>query len=375
MKKLGLLLSLLLYSAVALGQVAIVGSTGQFTGNVSTSAMLHEGGSYSTQTAAGLWLSFGNDTSITGETDFINNDGGFSGGFAWYNVPSSGVLPGTPIMTLNNVGTLGITTLNATTVNATTVNANLTGNVTGNVSGGSSVSGTSVSGTNGQFGNLLVSCNGCGAATWTPGSFTQGTWFGLNNNGGSNGETDFINRYTAGNAGGFSWWSLTGSTLTSQIMNLTPGGVLTVATVDANTSGTHTGAVVGNASTASALATTPSNCGSGKISYGISANGNALCDSSSYLMQPLVITSGICTTGTSAWSNCSFSVNWPSSFADSNYAVSCSAGIGQGTSAALTGVFISGKTASSFTITLQNGGSGAGGATTTNEVDCTGIHG
>jgi hypothetical protein len=37
-------------------------------------------------------------------------------------------------------------------------------------------------------------------------------------------------------------------------------------------------------------------------------------------------------------------------------------------------LFVSGKTASGFSITLQNGGSGGAGATTVNEIDCNGIH-
>jgi hypothetical protein len=92
------------------------------------------------------------------------------------------------------------------------------------------------------------------------------------------------------------------------------------------------------------------------------------------VIKEIVIGSGICTTGTSAWSTCTFAATWPSAFADTNYAVTCSSGVGQGSSAALTGLFVSGKTASGFSITLQNGGSGGAGATTVNEIDCNGIH-
>jgi hypothetical protein len=92
------------------------------------------------------------------------------------------------------------------------------------------------------------------------------------------------------------------------------------------------------------------------------------------VIKPLVITSGICTTGTSAWSTCNFTVTWPSSFADNNYALTCTASGGVGSSAALTGVFATNKTATTFEIILQNGGSGGAGATTTNEIDCLGMH-
>jgi hypothetical protein len=91
-------------------------------------------------------------------------------------------------------------------------------------------------------------------------------------------------------------------------------------------------------------------------------------------IQPLIINSGICTTGSSAWATCSFTVSWGSAFADTNYAATCTSQPGQGSSAALTGVFVSNKTTTGFEITLQNGASGAAGAVTTNEIDCIGMH-
>lgn len=92
------------------------------------------------------------------------------------------------------------------------------------------------------------------------------------------------------------------------------------------------------------------------------------------IIKPLVITSGICTTGTTTWSTCSFTATWPSAFADTAYAATCTSGPGQGSSAALTGLFVSNKTTTNFQITLQNGGSGGAGATTVNEIDCIGMH-
>jgi hypothetical protein len=91
-------------------------------------------------------------------------------------------------------------------------------------------------------------------------------------------------------------------------------------------------------------------------------------------IQPLIINSGICTTANTAYANCSFDVTWPTAFADANYAVTCSSGIGQGSSAALTGLFVSNQTATTFAITLQNGSSGGAGAVTTNQIDCIGMH-
>jgi hypothetical protein len=88
----------------------------------------------------------------------------------------------------------------------------------------------------------------------------------------------------------------------------------------------------------------------------------------------LIINSGICTTASTAFANCSFNVTWPTAFADANYAVTCSSSIGQGTSAALTGLFVSSQTATTFAITLQNGDAGGAGAVTTNQIDCIGMH-
>jgi hypothetical protein len=97
--------------------------------------------------------------------------------------------------------------------------------------------------------------------------------------------------------------------------------------------------------------------------------------SSTQVIQPLIINSGICTTGTGAYQFCSFTVSWPTAFANSNYAVTCTPGPAQGTNAVLANFAISNQTATTFEITLQNGGtSGAEGATTVNQIDCIGIH-
>jgi hypothetical protein len=91
-------------------------------------------------------------------------------------------------------------------------------------------------------------------------------------------------------------------------------------------------------------------------------------------IKPLVITSGICTTGSSAFASCTFSVTWPVAFPDGNYSVVCGSGPGQGTNAVLLGVFVSNKTGSGFQITLQNADASGAGATTTFEIDCIGMH-
>jgi hypothetical protein len=90
------------------------------------------------------------------------------------------------------------------------------------------------------------------------------------------------------------------------------------------------------------------------------------------VIKPLIVNSGICSTGTSAYANCSFTVAWPSVFADANYAVTCSAF--PPSTGNLTGVFVSLQTASNFEITLVNGSASGAMATTTPQINCIGIH-
>jgi hypothetical protein len=91
-------------------------------------------------------------------------------------------------------------------------------------------------------------------------------------------------------------------------------------------------------------------------------------------IQPLIINSGICTTAASAFASCSFTVSWPTAFADGNYALTCTSGPGQGTNAVLLGLFVSNQTATTFQITLQNADSSGAGATTVNQINCIGVH-
>jgi hypothetical protein len=92
------------------------------------------------------------------------------------------------------------------------------------------------------------------------------------------------------------------------------------------------------------------------------------------IIQPLIINSGICTTAASAFANCSFTVSWPTAFADGNYALTCTSGPGTGTDAVLLGLFVSNQTATTFEITLQNADSSGAGATTVNQINCIGVH-
>lgn len=89
-------------------------------------------------------------------------------------------------------------------------------------------------------------------------------------------------------------------------------------------------------------------------------------------IQAVKVTSGFCTTANSAYSNCSFSVNWPASFSTTNYAVTCTSSPGSGTNAILTGLFINNRTDTGFTVILQNGDASGAGATTITELNCIG---
>lgn len=89
-------------------------------------------------------------------------------------------------------------------------------------------------------------------------------------------------------------------------------------------------------------------------------------------IQPLILNSGICTTAATAYASCNITgVTWGSAFANANYAVSCTGIPGSGV---ITNIFVSTKTASTFTITLQNGTSGGAVASTLSEIDCIGSH-
>lgn len=105
-------------------------------------------------------------------------------------------------------------------------------------------------------------------------------------------------------------------------------------------------------------------------SYGqLSSVANGSC---AHIFQEVVLTSGICTTGTSAYAQCSNTVTWPTAFADTNYAAVCTAG--NPTALALTAVWVTSKTTTGLSVTLQNGDSSGANAVSVSELDCFGYH-
>jgi hypothetical protein len=91
--------------------------------------------------------------------------------------------------------------------------------------------------------------------------------------------------------------------------------------------------------------------------------------------QALIITTGICTTANTAYGSCTFSPAWPTAFADTGYAAVCTAEppTSSGSTSTLT-LYVSAKTTAGFTLELQNGDTTSADATTTAEIDCTGVH-
>ena len=89
-------------------------------------------------------------------------------------------------------------------------------------------------------------------------------------------------------------------------------------------------------------------------------------------IQSMVINSGICSTGNTAFSTCSISVTWPSAFSNSAYALTCTPGSPTGVT--LSAIYFSGKTASGFTLNIQNEDASGANVISLAEVDCIGMH-
>lgn len=204
------------------------------------------------------------------------------------------------------------------------------------------------------------------------------------------GDADYI-AANGGSSPKFNWYYQLGSGTLTKIMFIDANGILNEpfginANVNGNLSGnaatatlaaTATNAVTaantsGNSATATQFAAAPSNCGT-KFATGVAQNGNALCNTT-FQVESVVVTSGICTTANPAGGTCSFSITWPAAFASTAYAPFCNAAPPSGTGSAPTlAVYASSKTTTGMTVTLQGGQGSSGGSNTTSEVDCTGV--
>jgi hypothetical protein len=89
-------------------------------------------------------------------------------------------------------------------------------------------------------------------------------------------------------------------------------------------------------------------------------------------IQSMVINSGICSTGSAAFSTCSMSVTWPSAFSNSAYALTCTPSTPTGVTVST--IYFSGKTAGGFTLNIENGDSSGANVVSLTEVDCIGMH-
>lgn len=225
------------------------------------------------------------------------------------------------------------------------------------------------------------------ASLTTQGGYTEWNYASV-------GETDFDNVQGSG-VGGYRWYNTTAHTL---LMLLDQAGNLTVnviGNVTGNVSGSAgsvpysglTGSVptwnqstTGNAATATALAAAGSNCGSGGIAYGVDVSGNALCNPSTYKIQSMYITSGLCTTaGSETYCTAPSSgfFNWPAAFSDSTYVVNCNyvgQPTGTGSHPGLYGPYIVGQTAAGIQVELQAGSNSAGGNNSVGGLYCIAQH-
>ena len=229
------------------------------------------------------------------------------------------------------------------------------------------------------------------------------------------GETDFINLTpSTANAGGFSFYQTTNTSNPGiQLFDIGTGyihgygslqidngatisGNLNTNTIAANSlqlngTGTEftafgnasivgslgvgggiTGTLNGNASTASALAATPTTCtDTANNTYrmtGISANGNAICTPGPMIHN--ANTSG-CSTGGNSYNTCPVNVSF-TAFADTNYSIACTAQNPGGTGAGYGGIAgYTNKSSNGFTVIIATY---AGGVYSVNGVDCTMTH-
>jgi hypothetical protein len=149
-------------------------STGKFTSVTATSVgaatggfgLVEAGNQYSGGSLVnGNWLAW--NQTLAGESDFVNQHAGGSGGWGWYDT-TSGASIGTNVATLSRTGVFSVGT-----VNSTTFNGNLNGNATSANTAGSA--GSANTANSAGSANVLNSpVFNCGATTPATGIQTNG---------------------------------------------------------------------------------------------------------------------------------------------------------------------------------------------------------
>jgi hypothetical protein len=92
------------------------------------------------------------------------------------------------------------------------------------------------------------------------------------------------------------------------------------------------------------------------------------------VIQGYVLNSGICSTSNTAYATCSNSISWGSAFANTAYSVTCTPGTPSGGSSPSVTVYVTGKTTTGITVTLQNGTNAGAAVSTVSEIDCIAMH-
>lgn len=148
--------------------------------------------------------------------------------------------------------------------------------------------------------------------------------------------------------------------------NVPAAGSFTTVNSSSGFTGNLTGSVTGNASTATALAASPTQCTAPQFAEGVTTSGNANCATPTSTGNFGIKTGGTCSTTNSAGNTCTVSVNLNVSEPDTNYAVSCT-GVGPTGAPFIQAVS---KSTGSVTVTIVNGTASQAIVSTYSEMDC-----
>lgn len=160
-------------------------------GNINTAGFMHLSGvlgqPYTTQ---GAYVNWNDATGGTGESDFVSNQGGGSGGFQFFNLPTPGAPPAAALV---NVSGTGNVTIGTGTTNVQTVNGSVTETGQGAFHADVVVNGRIRTGDGSSNGGVWFNSSsfvgqagsGAGIGFWTRGNTINGAWGLLVANGGN----------------------------------------------------------------------------------------------------------------------------------------------------------------------------------------------